>query len=51
MRAAMPMKHQQDCEEKRDPDETRPNEQRKRKKEKELDQITQLEKQTSSGQG
>jgi len=41
MHAAMPLAHQPDCEEKRDPDERkRP----KRKKENELDPNTQLEK-------
>jgi hypothetical protein len=43
MRAAVPLEHQTDCGEKRDPDERqRP----KRKKENELDLNTQLEKET-----
>lgn len=32
MRAAMSMMHQQDCEEKRDPDETKPDKQQKGKR-------------------
>jgi hypothetical protein len=43
MHAAMPSRHQPDCEEKRDPDERQSP---KTKKENELDPNTQLEKQT-----